>query len=80
MSAFTDRLYLAWRLANGSHVGAQRRSRPEGYPRGQAKPPARQGRAAEAGAARQGAPLRGGDAAPGKPLSRPEKRSSAAFE
>lgn len=50
MSAFTDRLYLSWKLANGSQVGAQRRSRSEGYPRNQAQSPERHRRGTETGA------------------------------
>ena len=52
MSALTDRLYAQWLVANGSRdllhlararsgakrIGAQRRGRPEGYPKDQGRP------------------------------------------
>jgi hypothetical protein len=75
--SLVDRLYSAWLVQNGSgddrlhrvrgaSVGAQRRSRHEGYPRDQAKSPASPGRSCEAGAALAGVSLRGGGAAPVK--------------
>lgn len=60
MSALTDRLYLAWRLANGAgygaapHVGAQRRNRPEGYPKDQTRSPEGRRPEVRAGADPQG--------------------------
>jgi hypothetical protein len=82
MSTFTDRLYSRWQVQNGSrdplhlarsgygaapHVGAQRRSRPEGYPRDQARP--QEGRRPDG---RAGADPQGGGA-----LTRPAAGSSA---
>lgn len=74
MSAFTDRLYARWRAQNGSdpgQVGAQRRSRPEGYPKDQARHPARDAGASRGGRSLEGAQRRGGDAAPAPVLGAP---------
>jgi hypothetical protein len=59
--------------AHGSQVGAERRSRPEGYPKDQARQPELQRSERQAGAARERASLRGGgvatDDAPAAPYS-----------
>lgn len=71
MSALTDRLYRQWLVVNGSEVGAQRRSRSEGYPKNQPKSSARSGRSGAPGAALARVPLRGHSAALAEALPAP---------
>jgi hypothetical protein len=83
MSAFTDRLYLAWRNAQGKGPARVRRKAPgrgEGYPRHRPKPARGRDAAQPPAPVQPPGPSR---ALPGSTFSadsRLDKRSSAAFE